>query len=73
MNGITPAHAGTTLYNCFLPVQFKDHPRSRGDYGIPNSILIANEGSPPLTRGLLRLWLPTAVGAEDHPRSRGDY
>ena len=56
-DGITPAHAGTTLMKGYPWHQFKDHPRSRGDHFSSGGWLMVHEGSPPLTRGpLSKLW-----------------
>ena len=50
-SGITPAHAGTTSWCPPVPAQGEDHPRSRGDHKPLKIFLVANPGSPPLTRG----------------------
>ena len=47
---ITPAHAGTTLQNKDKTSSTKDHPRSRGNDGMPSLKDIGILGSPPLTR-----------------------
>ena len=38
-DGITPAHAGTTLHSQIDELVEEDHPRSRGDNVIPFSFL----------------------------------
>ena len=51
--GITPAHAGNTLTNQIESSLFRDHPRSRGEYGFASYVDASFSGSPPLTRGIL--------------------
>ena len=53
--GITPAHAGTTEGGCNDDGEVQDHPRSRGDYSVRLSLSCLIRGSPPLTRGLLKI------------------
>ena len=50
----------------------KDHPRSRGVYGLTGSVWARRMGSSPLARGLPRGQFD-AICLEDHPRSRGVY
>ena len=53
--GITPAHAGTT---CSVAVRDEidwDHPRSRGDNTARSGKPTSSTGSPPLTRGQLKI------------------
>ena len=51
--GITPACAGNT--GGFHPwsAAFRDHPRLRGEYRLPQALSHSGEGSPPLARGIL--------------------
>ena len=49
--GITPAHAGTTETIAHNTLNFKDHPRSRGDHVESDFHRVRGAGSPPLTRG----------------------
>ena len=51
--GITPAHAGNTITQIRNIVVERDHPRSRGEYAILNILDDHDQGSPPLTRGIL--------------------
>ena len=51
---ITPACAGSTLYHLFSFSFSKDHPRLRGEYWLYRLLDVANKGSPPLARGVLR-------------------
>ena len=53
--GITPAHAGTTAAPSVFLRMIQDHPRSRGDYSGWTQGYTSTPGSPPLTRGLLKL------------------
>ena len=48
--GITPAHAGTTIYNLDIPDLKRDHPRSRGNDRVKRIFRQPIVGSPPLTR-----------------------
>ena len=50
--GITPAYAGNTLTPFRPGVQFKDHPRLRGEYAPGQVQTDKDAGSPPLTRGI---------------------
>ena len=50
--GITPAHAGNTLYFFIIGCVPGDHPRSRGEYFFKLQRRIVEVGSPPLTRGI---------------------
>ena len=52
---ITPAHAGKTCFNGFLPSLVGDHPRSRGKDTVHFALVLSALGSPPLTRE--RQWL----------------
>ena len=49
--GITPAHAGTTINPVGFFLRLGDHPRSRGDNRTYTTITKSSWGSPPLTRG----------------------
>ena len=53
---ITPAHAGTTAVPPGDLDQLGDHPRSRGDYFFLNVLCVDSVGSPPLTRGLPKVF-----------------
>ena len=58
--GITPAHAGNTLFYSFCKLKYWDHPRTRGEYFVYNLIVSYCGGSPPHTRGIL-VWLNTTL------------
>ena len=49
--GITPAHAGKSLYPWRLASALRDHPRTRGEKPIFKYIVTFVTGSPPHTRG----------------------
>ena len=49
--GITPAHAGKSLFEQFLLCPLRDHPRTRGEKATPIAGTPLAEGSPPHTRG----------------------
>ncbi len=51
----TPAHAGNTESVPAMFLQAQVHPRSRGEYFSVLVPVIRDIGSPPLTRGILRL------------------
>ena len=50
--GITPAYAGNTLLSSVKSKPTEDHPRIRGEYGVPLVIAKNDRGSPPHTRGI---------------------
>ena len=50
--GIIPALAGNTYSGCFLRSAERDHPRSRGEYGIQAFVNYVVSGSSPLSRGI---------------------
>ena len=55
LKGITPACAGNTD---FLRVNFFkawDHPRLRGEYLATKLLIMRNQGSPPLARGIRKV------------------
>ena len=52
--GIIPARAGFTSDVSRAPGNIADHPRSRGVYDKSIILIILEEGSSPLARGLLR-------------------
>ena len=54
-NRIIPALAGNTLRNLYRGPYRRDHPRSRGEYGLFASLNFAAEGSSPLSRGIPNL------------------
>ncbi len=62
--GITPAHAGSTLSTSGVESRATDHPRSRGEHPGPDERPALTHGSPPLTRGAL--WPNSRI-----PRSEG--
>ena len=49
---IIPALAGNTLTKLVNDSSLKDHPRSRGEYCVPENSGRASEGSSPLSRGI---------------------
>ena len=49
--GITPAHAGKRMIISWNGVYYKDHPRTRGEKLNLQQQNLANQGSPPHTRG----------------------
>ena len=51
--GIIPALAGNTLGGIFMMFITWDHPRSRGEYQIINTLRANGSGSSPLSRGIL--------------------
>ena len=52
---IIPALAGNTLANLDARRQGRDHPRSRGEYLVPEGLDLGSDGSSPLSRGILRI------------------
>ena len=50
--GIIPARAGFTARQWVEGIYVRDHPRSRGVYEHPPSLLLRRHGSSPLARGL---------------------
>ena len=59
LGGIIPALAGNTGYYYYSRRSHRDHPRSRGEYGVDVVDRIVLEGSSPLSRGILA-WLLSA-------------
>ena len=51
--GIIPALAGNTVPMTLIRAFMKDHPRSRGEYIPPGTLLMSWSGSSPLSRGIL--------------------
>ena len=51
----TPAHAGNTVSKNFRIISHKVHPRSRGEYFFTLLQSSPIQGSPPLTRGILKV------------------
>ena len=49
---IIPALAGNTAFHLQLDVWSRDHPRSRGEYGVPSRPVHLRHGSSPLSRGI---------------------
>ena len=70
--GITPAHAGKSLYPWRLASAFRDHPRTRGEKGRVQDRLCSLLGSPPHTRGKAMKPSPAESPPRDHPRTRGE-
>ena len=59
----TPAHAGNTHSKGILPVHYKVHPRSRGEYRLSQKNTLQSLGSPPLTRGIqVELYSLSGIG-----------
>ena len=50
--GIIPALAGNTIPRFRLPRALRDHPRSRGEYGLAAYVVVTGVGSSPLSRGI---------------------
>ena len=48
---ITPACAGNSIFIFFYSLNWRDHPRLRGEQYINNNARISTIGSPPLARG----------------------
>ena len=71
--GIIPARAGFTKIGASSEGPLRDHPRSRGVYGLPDPLGAPNAGSSPLARGLRQRASPRTRPPTDHPRSRGVY
>ena len=70
---IIPALAGNTPQSQGKLQNIQDHPRSRGEYYLPDEPRVFNNGSSPLSRGI-RLWcIFNPFRKRDHPRSRGEY
>ena len=69
--GITPAHAGTTVFRDHSPNDYWDHPRSRGDYDDEDGEKTVTSGSPPLTRGLPSPRLPARLPSGITPAHAG--
>ena len=70
---ITPAYAGNTPSSPLMGLPKRDHPRLRGEYGSKVTDMILDEGSPPLTRGILYDRPALMATYRDHPRLRGEY
>ena len=51
--GITPAHAGNTLFIVNTTNNHRDHPRACGEYLPPTASVVLGIGSPPRMRGIL--------------------
>ena len=71
--GIIPARAGFTYKAAQRWRAARDHPRSRGVYGMMVSSLDRSPGSSPLARGLRSGRRRGGGHGPDHPRSRGVY
>ena len=52
--GITPAHAGKRYISCRLYDASEDHPRTRGEKYLLQSVSQLTLGSPPHTRGKVK-------------------
>ena len=70
--GITPAHAGNTTCHQKMVADQWDHPRTRGEYNLVESINRNREGSPPHTRGILAMALLFAPIAGITPAHAGN-
>ena len=73
MDGIIPARAGFTPASRSGQSHHRNHPRSRGVYGLPHSRQAMGPESSPLARGLRRREAQYARESADHPCSRGVY
>jgi len=56
--GITPAYAGSTTASCSGWTPKRDHPRIRGEHRKAEVDAVQNSGSPPHTRGALKVIVP---------------
>ena len=70
---ITPACAGNTKDGLYIEHAGGDHPRLRGEYLEWQNTKLSNLGSPPLARGIPRLYIQARRCRRDHPRLRGEY
>ena len=70
---IIPARAGFTMYCPLRPERNRDHPRSRGVYGMLDFGDTIEEGIIPARAGFTTRPIPVAASRADHPRSRGVY
>ena len=70
---IIPARAGFTASMRPCSRLRRDHPRSRGVYGMSGMRAASSSGSSPLARGLPGGGVRTRGVRPDHPRSRGVY
>ena len=73
LHGIIPALAGNTVQRRISRDSAADHPRSRGEYSRPSTVIKPALGSSPLSRGILRAKRRDSAESLDHPRSRGEY
>ena len=73
VGGIIPARAGFTRGGRRHPHPARDHPRSRGVYGIARPVGQLQSGIIPARAGFTPLLAGARRGAGDHPRSRGVY
>ena len=69
--GIIPAHAGKTQVAGSLASGRGDHPRSRGENGLPGFVDADDGGSSPLTRGKQDQGIVRGVGAGIIPAHAG--
>ena len=69
---IIPALAGNTFRCISPPTQSGDHPRSRGEYDFPLTIESQEEGSSPLSRGILGSQAAAHRGARIIPALAGN-
>ena len=58
---LTPAYAGNIKYILWIEIQFRAHPRIRGEYIRFLLALVSWAGSPPHTRGILKEELENKV------------
>ena len=68
---ITPAHAGKTCQASAVQGVKGDHPRSRGENRPENHFWAGGQGSPPLTRGKLSVFLPFVLPSRITPAHAG--
>ena len=72
-HGIIPARAGFTGPCASSPPRGADHPRSRGVYFWPRSVISRPGRIIPARAGFTSVMLWRRGAAQDHPRSRGVY
>ena len=73
VEGLIPAHAGSTPMSTAYRSIWWAHPRSRGEHVGQHLVACALVGSSPLTRGALPAPPRPAPGPRAHPRSRGEH
>ena len=70
--GIIPALAGNTCGAVFIGTCRWDHPRSRGEYYLPDEFAVFNNGSSPLSRGIPGLRFPGSWASRIIPALAGN-